>query len=522
MGNFSAEFRQVMRRLLRAPMFTAITLITLAAGMGANTVVFSVLNGILLKPLPYPDPDRLIGVWLTAPKVGIKELNMSPSCYFIFREQNQSFVDLGLYNGDSVSVTGIAEPEQVKSINVTDGMLPLLGITPMLGRTISHEDDLPGKPPTVLLTYGYWKHKFGGSPAAIWETITLDGTPTEIIGVLPKDMQFMNYDDVQLVTPFQFDRAKRVLGNFSYEGVARLRPGVTVGQASAAVTRMKPIVNRSFPAPPGFTVQLFEDAQFTPNLRPLKQDVVGDIGKVLWVLMGSIALVLLIACANAANLLLVRVERRRHELSVRAALGAGRKQIVGDLLFESMILGLIGSALGLGIAYAVLRILVAMAPTGLPRLHEIAIDWRVMLFTLGISLLASLLVASVPILKYAGARLNASLREGGRALSASREQHRARNVLVVVQVALALVLLICSRLTFRALTHVNPGFVGAGELQTFRISIPDTAVKEPERVVRMEQEIEDKIAAIPGVRSVAMSTSIPMDGQNSFDLIYVE
>jgi predicted permease len=190
-----------------------------------------------------------------------------------------------------------------------------------------------------------------------------------------------------------------------------------------------------------------------------------------------------------------------------------------------MILGVMGSALGLGIAYAVLRILVAMAPTGLPRLHEIAIDWRVLVFTLGISLLASLLVASVPIFKYAGARLNASLREGGRALSASREQHRARNVLVVVQVALALVLLICSGLmirTFRALTHVNPGFAGAGELQTFRISIPDTAVKEPERVVRMEQEIEDKIAAISGVRSVAMSTSIPMDGQNSFDLIYIE
>src|SRR3984893_13216704 len=176
MGNFSAEFRQVMRRLLRAPMFTAITLITLAAGIAANTVVFSVLNGILLKPLPYPDPDRLIGVWLTAPKVAIKELTMSPSCYFIFREQNQSFVDLGLYSGDSVSVTGVAEPEQVHSINVTDGTLPLLGSTPTRGGTIRRREDLPGKPPTVLLTYGYWKHKFGGSPAAIGKTITLDGT----------------------------------------------------------------------------------------------------------------------------------------------------------------------------------------------------------------------------------------------------------------------------------------------------------------------------------------------------------
>jgi putative ABC transport system permease protein len=525
MGNFGSEFRQVMRRLGRAPMFTAITLITLAAGIGANTVVFSVLNGILLKPLPYPEPERLIGVWLTAPKVGIKELTMSPSCYFIFREQNQSFVDLGLYTGDSLSVTGIAEPEQVRAVDVTDGTLPLLGITPMLGRTISHDDDLPGKPPTVLLTYGYWKHKFGGSPSAIGKSITLDGKPTEIIGVLPKNFELVNNDDVQMVIPFQFDRAKRFLGNFSFQGVARLRPGVTMAQASADITRMMPIVNRSFPPPPGFTVQLFDNAQFMPNLRPLKQDVVGDIGKVLWVLMGSIGLVLLIACANAANLLLVRVEGRRHELSVRAALGAGRKQIVGDLLLESTLLGLIGSALGLGIAYAVLRILVTLAPTGLPRLHEIGIDWRVLLFTLGISLLASLLVASVPIFKYAGARLNASLREGGRSLSASREQHRARNVLVVVQVALALVLLICSGLmirTFRALTHVNPGFVGAAELQTFRISIPETEVKEPERVTRMQQEIADKIAAIPGVHQVAMSTSIPMDGQNSFDLVYIE
>ena len=525
MANFGSEFRQVMRRLGRAPMFTAITLITLAAGIGANTVVFSVLNGILLKPLPYPDPERLIGVWLTAPKVGIQELNMSPTCYFIFREQNQTFVDIGLYTGDSLSVTGIAEPEQVRAVDVTDGTLSLLGITPMLGRTISHEDDLPGKPPTVLLTYGYWKHKFGGSPMAIGKSITLDGKPTEIIGVLPKNFELMNYDDVQMIIPFQFDRAKRFLGNFSYQGVARLRLGVTMGQASADIARMVPIVNRSFPPPPGFTAQLFDDAQFTPNLRPLKQDVVGDIGKVLWVLMGSIGLVLLIACANAANLLLVRVEGRRHELSVRVALGAGRWQIIKDLLLESVILGLSGSVLGLVLAYCALRGLVALAPTGLPRLNEIGIDLRVLLFTLGISLLASLLVASVPIFKYAGERLNRSLREGGRALSASREQHRARSVLVVVQVALALVLLICSGLmirTFLALTHVNPGFVGADELQTFRISIPETEVKEPERVTRTEQQIADKLAAIPGVRSVAMSSAIPMDGSNSSDLIYIE
>jgi putative ABC transport system permease protein len=525
MANFGNEFRQVMRRLGRAPMFTAITLITLAAGIGANTVVFSVLNGVLLKPLPYPDPERLIGVWLTAPGIDIKELVMSPSAYFIFREQGRSFTDIGLYTGDSVSVTGVAEPEQVAATDVTDGVLPLLGAKPALGRLFNREDDLPGTPETVVLTYGYWKRKFGGEKFVLGRTLTVDGKPRQIIGVLPQNFQFMDNYDTELFLPFQWDRTKRFLGNFSYRGVARLRPGVTQAQASADVARMLPIVNQSFAPPPGFSMDLFLAARIAPNLRPLKQDVVGDIGKVLWVLMGSIGLVLLIACANVANLLLVRVEGRRHELSVRTALGAGRWRIVQDLLFESVVLGLLGSVLGLTLAYGALRAIVAMEPTGLPRLHEIGVDFRVLLFTLTISLFASLLVAAVPMFKYAGVTLNTGLRQGGRAMSASREQHRARSVLVVVQVALALVLLICSGLmirTFRALTKVNPGFSNIAQVETFRISIPEAQVKDPENVLRMEEAIQQKLAAIPGVSSTGISTAIPMDGNGSFDPIFVE
>ncbi len=525
MANFGNEFQQVMRRLGRAPMFTAITLITLAAGIGANTVVFSVLNGVLLKPLPYPDPERLIGVWLTAPGIDIKELVMSPSAYFIFREQSRSFTDIGLYTGDSVSVTGIAEPEQVAATDVTDGALPLLGAKPALGRLFSREDDFPGTPETVVVTYGYWKRKFGGETSVLGRTLTVDGKPRQIIGVLPQNFQFMDNYDTELFLPFQWDRTKRFLGNFSYRGVARLRPGVTQAQASADVARMLPIVNQSFAPPPGFSMDLFLAARIAPNLRPLKQDVVGDIGKVLWVLMGSIGLVLLIACANVANLLLVRVEGRRHELSVRTALGAGRWRIVQDLLFESVVLGLLGSVLGLTLAYGALRAIVAMEPTGLPRLHEIGVDFRVLLFTLTISLFASLLVAALPMFKYAGVTLNTGLRQGGRALSASREQHRARSVLVVVQVALALVLLICSGLmirTFRALTKVNPGFSNIAQVETFRISIPVAQVKDPANVVRMEEAIQQKLAAIPGVSSAGISTAIPMDGNGSFDPIFVE
>src|SRR2546426_94683 len=522
MGN---QVVQVLRRLRRTPTFTAITLVTLAAGVGANTVVFSVLEGVLLKPLPYPKAEELIGVWHTAPGIQIKDLNMGPSNYFIYREQARTLQDIGLYEGDSVSVTGVAEPERVDALRVTEATLPLLGIPPLLGRAFHKEDDMPGAPETVMLTYGYWRRKFGGDPSVIGRTIVVNGKGRQIIGVLPQRFHFLDFDDPALITPFQFDRNKTFLGNFSYEALARLKPGVTLEQVNADVARMLPIVMSSFPAPPGFSLKLFEDAHIGPNVRPLKHDVVGDVGDVLWVLMGSIGMVLLIACANVANLLLVRVEGRRQELAVRAALGASRGRIAAELLLESIILGLLGSMIGLGLAYVALRVLVAMAPTGLPRIHEIGIDATVLLFTLGISLLASVLFGSIPIFKYAGLRLSTGIREGGRALSQSREQHRARSVLVVVQVALALVLLICSGLmirTFRALTNVNPGFSGPAALQTFRISILKSHAKEDEQVVRAQEEIMQKLAAIPGVSSVGISSKLPMTGGGWHDPIFLE
>jgi len=506
-------------------MFTVITLITLAAGIGANTVVFSVLEGVLLKPLPYPHSEDLVGVWHTALGINLPEVNMSPSNYFIYREQGRTFQDIGLYSGDSVSVTGIGEPEQVPALNVSDGTLAILGVQPALGRSFRREDDLPGAPQTVLLTYGYWRGKFGGNAAAVGQTLVVDGKARQIIGVLPKGFHFLDQMDPALIAPFQFDRNKAHLGNFSYEGLARLKPGATLQQANADVARMLPIVMSSFPAPPGFSIKLFEDAKIGPNVRPLKQDVVGDVGKVLWVLMGSIGMVLLIACANVANLLLVRMEGRRQELALRSALGASWGRIAGELLLESVILGLFGSVLGLGLAYGALRVLVAIAPAGLPRISEVGINGPVLLFTLLVSLLASLLFGCVPILKYAGARLTTGIREGARGLSQSKEQHRARNTLVVVQVALALVLLICSGLmirTFRALTKVNPGFVAPAGLQTFRISIPETHVKEAESVIRMEEEILHKLEAIPGVSSVSIGTKLPMDGDGWHDPILLE
>jgi predicted permease len=527
MAMLNDQLRQTLRRLSRAPLFTAITLITLAVGVGANTVIFSVVEGVLLKPLPYPHPEQLIGVWHTAPGIGFQELNMSPSIYFIDREQNTTLQDIGAYDNDSLNVTGAGEPEHVAGLDVTDGTLPILGVTPTLGRLFTRRDDSPGAPETVLLSYGYWQRKFGGAASVIGRSITVDGKPREIIGVLPRGFHFLNEEDAALILPFQWDRSKTQLGSFSERALARLKPGVTLAQASADMARLLPVVLHSFPPPDGFSMSMFEKTRMGPKLRPLKRDVVGDVGNVLWVLMGSIVLVLLVACANVANLLLVRVEGRRQELAIRSALGAGWGRIAAELLCESVLLGFAGTLAGVVLAYAALRALVAIAPTGLPRIHEIGIDVSVLLFAFGLALFTSLLIGFIPVLKYAGASVNSGLREGGRALSQSRERHRARKTLVVVQVALALVLLICSGLmirTFRALMHVSPGFVAPDEVQTFRFYIPETQIpeSEPERVTRTNEEILHKLAGIEGVSAVSFSTALPLDGSDSNDVVYAQ
>jgi len=529
MANFRPfdELRQLGRRLLRTPMFTAVTLITLAVAVGANTVIFSVVEGVILKPLPYPHPEQLIGVWHTAPGVGIKDLNIAAFLYFIDREQSKTLVDIGAYTGDSFTVTGAGEPEHVPGVDMTSGTLPILGAVPALGRIFTNADDTPGAPDTVMLSYAYWRKKFGADPTAVGRSITLDGKPHQIIGVLPKDFQFLTYDEMALVLPMQWDRNKTKLGNFSQMGLARMKPGVTMEQASADLARLIPVAIHSFPAPDGFSVKLFENVGLAMNLRLLKKDVIGDIGNVLWVLMGSLGMVLLIACANVANLLLVRVEGRRQELAIRAALGAGWKRIAGDLLVESFALGAIGSLMGLALAYAALRVLVAMAPTGLPRIHEIGINLPVLAFTFAIMVLTSLLIGAIPVLRYAKADSNLTLREGGRGQSQSREQHRTRNALVVLQVALALVLLICSGLmirTFNAMMHVAPGIEKPDSLQTFRLYVPEATVPDTDkpRVIRMEQEIRDKIAALPGVTSVGFGSMVPMDGSSSSDVLYAQ
>jgi len=337
---------------------------------------------------------------------------------------------------------------------------------------------------------------------------------------MPASFRFLDRDAAFLLL-LQFDRTKEFLGGFDYPGIARLKPGVTIEQASADVARMIPIALHSFPPQPGLTVKEFEDVRLAPKSRYLSQMLIGDIGKTLWVLMGTIGIVLLIACANVANLLLVRAEGRQHELAIRAALGASWFDIARALLIESIALGLLGGVLGLGFAYGSIRVLISIAPSYLPRLHEISIDPAVVLFTLSAALLTGVLFGMIPVIKYAGPRIDNELRGGGRASTQSRERHRARSVLVVAQVALALVLLVGSGLmirTFQALRRVDPGF-DPRDVLTLRIAIPESQAKDAIAVIRLEQGIVEKIRAIPGITSAGLTNVIPTE-RDGHDLIY--
>jgi putative ABC transport system permease protein len=524
MSSLLARVRRVGHSLLRAPLFTTIAVITLAVGIGANTAIFSVVYAVLLKPLPFDEPERLVGVWHTAPGLNIPLLNQGPATYLTYREENHVFEQIGLWDGGAVSVTGRGEPEKVDVLMVSDSTLPALRVQPLLGRRFTPDDDSPRTPERVMLTYGYWQKKFGGSRDVVGQTLTVEGKPNEIIGVLPADFRFLNQKPA-LLLPFRFNRAELFVGNFSYQAVARLRRGVTIAQANADIARMLPMTMDRFPLPPGFTRKMFEETRMGPLVRPFADDLVGDVRPMLWVLVGTVGMVLLIACANVANLFLVRAEGRQQELAIRSALGASWGRLASELLSESVVLGALGGLVGLGLAAAGIRLLAAIGPKDLPRLDEIGIDPVVLAFTLGISLLAGILFALIPVLRFARPRLAAALKEGGRGASDGRERHRARSALVIAEVALAVVLLVGSGLmirTFQAMRRVQPGFTKPEEVLTLRVTIPEALVKEDDASARMHQQIAQRLEQLPGVASVGLSSAITMDGHDSNDPIFVE
>jgi predicted permease len=524
------DLKQTLRRLARSPGFTAVILLTLAIGIGANTAVFSVVNRVLLQPLPYPDSGRLVALWLDAPGApGMASfssgLQLSPSMYLTFSDHNQTFQSMGIWAPGTANITGVAQPEQVSAVSISDGILQSLEVPALHGRWFSQADQDPRGSRTIMLGYGYWQRRFGGDPAVIGRIVQVDAQPREIVGIMPRGFRLadQNFD---LLIPMALDRTNQKLAPFGFNGIGRLKPGVTLAQADADIARLIPVWMDSWSNGPGTNPHYYKVWLINPVFRSLKQQVIGNVSSVLWVVMATIGLVLLIACTNIANLLLVRAESRQHELSIRAALGAGRARIARELLVESTALGLAGGALAVGIAIAGLRLLLAAGPANLPRLSEISFDTRSLAFTLLLSVFSGLFFGCIPVWKYVRNRTSLTLGGSGRTATAGRARQRSRNALVIAQTAMALVLLVSALLmirTFAALRHVEPGFSDPAQVQTVSISIPASLVSDPLRITRTQNDIAEKFAAIPGVAAVGFAGAVPMDGNDpNWDEIRVE
>jgi putative ABC transport system permease protein len=521
----SRNIRFSLRTLRKSPAFAVAAILTIAIAIGANTAVFSVVDGVLLKPLTYPEPERLVSISHFAPGFGgvVDEtgLRLSTGMYFTYAKENRSFEHMGVWSSAQFSISGVGDPEQVLAIGVSEGTLESLGVAPELGRWFSPDDQKPDAAQTILLTHSYWQQRFGSDANVIGRSIIVESVPRRVIGVMPKSFRIADLP-AAIILPMQLDEAKAQLAGFYLNAVGRLKPGVSLEQARADVARLIPLWMHSRDSNTG-AVQIFSSWRVAPNLRPLRDTIVGNVGDVLWLVMGTLGAVMLIACANVANLLLVHVEGRRQEFAVRAALGAGRSRLLRELMVESAVLVSAGALLGLGSAFAGVRLLQWIAPPNLPRLSEIAVDLRAAGFALAISTICALLLGLIASWRYGG-RL--TLREGGRTASAGRDRQRTRNGLVVVQVSLALVLLISSGLmirTFQNMRQVKPGFTGSAQLQTLRIAVPQGLVPQPERVARMEQDIRDRLASIPGVTDVSFADVVPMDGsQPNWDGVFAE
>jgi predicted permease len=504
------DLRHAARVVWKQPAFAAAAVLTLALGIGATTAIFSVVYGVLLKPLPFHEPERLVSLQQIAPHGA--GANHGPGTYLTYRENQQVFEGIGAWDPTEVSVTGGGDPERLQGLLVSASTLPLLRVQPILGRAFSSEDDTPGAPRRVILTYGYWQRRFGGAENVVGQQLVVDGRPTEIIGVLPASFKFLRTRPA-VVLPMPLDVTAPRGISFGFQALARLKPGVTLAQANADVARMISLL------PP-----VFSRLELRPNVRPLATDVIRNVGQILWILLAAVGVVLLISCGNVANLFLVRAEGRHQELAVRAALGASRGRIARALWSESVVLALAGGLLGVWLARAGVALLRAIAPAELPRVDDIGIDWMILLFTMSVSLLSGALCGALTVIRF-GKPSIAALKEGGRSSADSPGRQRTRHALVVGQVALALTLLIVAGLMIRtaiAMRQVDPGFSRPREVQTFVLAIPASLISDPEQTVRTFERVAEQLARVPGVTSVGLSSSITMDGEDNGNYAAIE
>jgi len=511
------DIRYALRTLARKPGFTFVAVVTLALGIGANTAIFSVVNAVLLRPLPYPEPERLVQVWNKLESAGLPQLWFSEPEIIDYRQRQQHFEDIAVFTAQGANLTGAGEPQRVTLCFTSAPFFPVLGVNPLLGRTFTPEEDVPGNDRVVVLSHAFWEQQFGGDPSAVGRSVTLNENPYVVIGVMPPGFAFPP-EEVQLWTPLAINTAEPdSRGSHYLEAVARIKLSISFEEAQAGISgvaRQVATDNRDY---------YREGRGWGSYLIPLHDSYVGEIRPALLVLLAAVGFVLLIACANLANLLLARATVRQKEIAIRAALGAGRLRIVRQLLTESVLLALAGGAAGLLPAYAGLRVLPALSPEGLPRLGEIQIDPRVLGFTLTLSVLTGLFFGLVPAWHAARTDLQESLKEGGRR-SAGSGHHRLRGLLVVAEVALSLVLLVGAGLAMRSfyrLLGVNPGYRTENVL-TFRTALPNARYPDLPRVNGFYRDLSARLAALPGVDSVSAIDLLPLSGLYSSGTVSVE
>jgi predicted permease len=510
MEELMREMHHAVRRLLRTPAFTLAAAGTLALAIGANAAIFTVVYRVVLNPLPYADGNRLVALEHGLPGLNVPTgLGMTSGLYFQYVERSRTMDGVALYMTADVTLTGVGTPDRIRIADATPSLGATLGVAPLMGRWFTGEEGEPGGVPSVVLAHSFWTERFGADPSVLGRSITLSGVPYTVVGVMPPGFSFPN-PRVRLWRTAVIDRAEARAGGFNYLGVARLRDGATVPDARNEINSFIPDLPNAYPNDP-YAPSIVGEAGLTSTLITLKSRTVGQVAESLWILLASVGLVLLVACANVANLFLVRSEARQREIAVRQALGAGKSGIRQFFLMESLLLALFGAALGLGIAYAGVRLLVTFGPVTLPRLDEVRVDGIVVLFALGLGALSAFLFGSFPLVRRA--TIAPALQDTGRGNTASKGRHRARHVLMGAQMALACVLLIGAGLmvrSFQALRAIDPNFDARSAI-TFRIGLPAAEYETWEDMILAHTRILDELSALPGVSAVSAATCLPLD-----------
>ncbi len=502
------DIRYGARMLLKSPGFTLIAVITLALGIGANTAIFSLVNSILLRQLPFRQPEQLVRV--DSRRLASGKYSFTLPDFIDYRDHNQSLSDIAAYTPWSANLTDQGEPEQFQGLRISANAFELLGVEAVAGRVLAPGDDEPGQQQVAVLSYGLWRRRFGADPQLVGKKLTLNGASYTVVGVLPPQFFFpIPIREAELAVPLAPDadplRGLRASTNF-LRALARLKPGFTREQAEVDLTAVAERIRRQYP--------VANAQKLGVTLSPLREEVVGAFRLALWVLLGAVGMVLLITCANLANLALARATGRRREMAIRAALGATRRRLVQQLATESLLLALFGAGLGLLLAFYGIDLLLALSPATLPRTGEVGIDFRVLGFTLALSLLAGALFGLAPAWQATRVSLNEELKGGGRGASGGKRQNRARGLLVVSEIALSVVLLAGAGLlikSFLRLQAVNPGFEAENAL-AIRLSLPKAQYSNRAAVTVFYEKLRPRLESLPGVEAVGFVSALPLSG----------